>query len=141
MNEDGSFTCTTELTTFGQTMLALNLNKDVKNAGVPSKTGDESDGTIDIDGIRDYIEKAFTGENLADEIAGLTNDEDDKANLDKRSIALGDFVKLKTPIVSTGAAALDVAAIATSYVTGLFADQSSDNQGAGYSDVYYCNTN
>jgi hypothetical protein len=73
MNEDGSFTCTTELTTFGETMLALNLNKDVKKEGVDTEKNKYS--------IREYVEKAFSEENLKNERDKLSG-----AGLDDRSI-------------------------------------------------------
>ena len=64
MNEDGTFTCTTELTTFGETMLALNLNKDVKTKGV--KVNEKT-----IYSIREYVEKAFSNENLDSQMKAL----------------------------------------------------------------------
>jgi len=73
MNEDGSFTCTTELTTFGETMLALNLNKDVKNQGTTKKDDKK------VYGIREFTEKAFSQENLGKQIDSL----DDKRHLVK----------------------------------------------------------
>jgi hypothetical protein len=74
MNEDGTFTCTTELTTFGETMLALNLNKDVKKEGIEK---DEKDKVLYS--IREYVEKAFNKENLESIMSSL----DDERNIIK----------------------------------------------------------
>ena len=79
MNEDGTFTCTTELTTFGETMLALNLNKDVKNRGIDFNKKKTTYG------IREYVEKAFNKENLKNQM-DMLGLEQEPWYLDKRSI-------------------------------------------------------
>jgi hypothetical protein len=91
MNEDGSFSCTTELTTFGETMLALNLNKDVKKEGVDNvttktdKDGNPISPPKTLYGIREFVEKAFNKDNLDNQMS-LLDPNTKPWFLDKKSI-------------------------------------------------------
>jgi len=86
MNDDGTFGCTTELTTFGETMLAMNLNKDVKSTGGSATTSDLADGEKKkphrLYNIREFVDIAFNAKNLKIEKDFIT----DELKLDAKNI-------------------------------------------------------
>lgn len=66
-NDDGSYSCTTVLSSMGQTFLSLDLNKDKTRQG--GKGANESDEKNQSHRIKDFIKENFTEEKLL----GLSN--------------------------------------------------------------------